>query len=115
MLAQTLRDVLMREAELFDELSQTAGLLDGIQVGALKVFDQAEHQLFVAARVAAHDRRYSIKACDTCRAPAPLARDQLVAVREPSHQQRLKYSMQPDRLGELTQGLGVETRTDLLT
>src|SRR5205809_1463905 len=56
MLTKPLRDLLVRESELLAQASQAARLLDGIEVRALEVFDEAEDQLLVVARLAAYDR-----------------------------------------------------------
>src|SRR5439155_16372693 len=52
-LAEPMRNLLMGQPELFDQASQAACLLDRIEVGALQVFDQAEHQLLVVTGVTA--------------------------------------------------------------
>ena len=56
MLTKSLRDLLVREAELLDQASQAPCLLDGIEVRPLEIFDEAEDQLLLVARLAAHDR-----------------------------------------------------------
>src|SRR5262245_22205075 len=105
----------MREAELLDEASQPAGLLDRVEVGALQVLDEAEHKLLVVARLAADDRRHGVKTREPRRAPAALAGDELVAIGQPAYEQRLEHAVQSDRFGELAQRFGVETGADLLT
>ena len=114
MLAQALRDLVMREAELFDEAPQPARLLDGVEVGALQVLDQAEDQLLVVAGVAAHDGGHGPQPGQTRGAPPALAGDQLISVAQGSHQQGLQHAVHADGFRQLAKRLGVETRPHLL-
>ena len=56
-LADLLRDLLMREPKFFGQPLETAGLFNGVQVRALKVLDEAKDELRVVARRAARQRR----------------------------------------------------------
>jgi hypothetical protein len=114
MLPDPLRDLVVSEAELLGEPFEAAGFFDGIEVRALKVLDQAQHELRIAAGVMAHNSGYRLEAGKPCRTPSPLAGDELVAVDRPENEERLQHAVLPDRLCEFTQRLGVETRADLL-
>src|SRR5690349_1538034 len=103
-----MRDVFVCEPELFDQPAQAACFFDGIEVGALQVLDEAEHQLLVAARFRPDHGGDRIEAGEPRRAPASLAGDQFEAVRELAYEQRLKDSVKTDRLRQLTERLGVE-------
>ena len=114
MLSDPLSDLLVREAELFCQTAQAAGLFDGVKVRALKVFDQAEHQLFVVAGFAAHDCRHRGQSRQPGSSPAALTGDQLVAIGQPPHQDWLKHAVQADRFRQLAERFGVKTRAHLL-
>ena len=104
----------MRKAELLDQAAKAACLFDRVEVGALQVFDQAEHQLLVVARVTADDGGDRLQAGQPCGSPSALARDQLIAIRERPDEQRLQHTMEPDRFGQLAKRLGVEAGSHLL-
>src|SRR5437773_4089941 len=114
MLAKPLRYFLVREAELLDQASQAPRPLDGIEVRPLEVFDEAEDQLLVVARLAAHDRGHLAQTREARGPPTPLAGDELESVRELAHQDGLQHAVQPDRFGELAQRFGLKTGPDLL-
>ena len=111
--ADALGDVVMREPELFDEPVQTARLLNGIEVGALQVLDEAEHELLVAAGFGADDRRHAGEAGHARGAPAAFAGDELVALEVPADEQRLQHAVLTNRLRELAERLRVEARAHL--
>jgi hypothetical protein len=114
MLAHALRDLFMREAELFDQPAQTVRFFDGVEVGALQVFDEAEHELFIVPSVAAHDRGHSGETCEARGSPTALTRDELITVGVFADEQRLQDAVQPDGFRELAQWFGVESRPHLL-
>src|SRR5258708_29007270 len=86
----------------------------GIKAGGLKVLDQAEDQLVAVAWGAAHDRRHRGQARESCRAPPSFTGDQLIAVVQPAHEERLKDAVQADRFGELTERFGIKSGAHLL-
>src|SRR5450756_2792001 len=114
MLAYPLRDLVVRETELVGQAPQAARLFNGVEVGALQVLDESEHELLVVAGVAAHDRGDRGQAREPRGAPPALAGDELEAVGQLSHEQRLEHAVKSDRFGELAQRFGVESRADLL-
>src|SRR5437879_5353645 len=83
--------------------------IDCVEVGALKVFDQAEHELLVIARVAAHDRGHRVESGEPRRAPSPFTGDQLVAVGQAPHEKGLEDAVEADGLRELAERLSVES------
>src|SRR5713101_1201148 len=114
MLADALRDLFVCEVELLGQALESARFFDGIEVGALKVLDKPEHKLCVVAGVVAHHGGHRVDACESCRAPSPLTRDQLVAVCGPSHEKRLQHTVLADRFRELSQRFGIKARPHLL-
>src|SRR6266513_2359059 len=88
-LADAPGDLVVRDPELFGEPLQTARLLDGIEVGALQVLDEAEHELLIAARVGADHGRHAGEASHARGPPPALAGDELVAVEMPADEQWL--------------------------
>ena len=104
----------MREPEVLCQLAQAVRLLDRVEVGSLEVLDQSEDELFVGLHVVAHDGGNRGQARNARSTPAPLARDQLIAVDVPAHEQRLQHAMRADRVCELGQRLRVEARAHLL-
>src|SRR5260370_26305795 len=113
-LPDSLRDLTVREVELFGEALETAGFFDGVEVRALEVLDEAQDKLGVIAGVAAHYRGHGTDARKPCRTPSPLACDQLVAVSAPAHQEWLQHAVLADRFRELPQRFGVKARPHLL-
>ena len=79
-LADRLRDFLLREVELVHQAAVGGGLLDGVQVLALDVLDERhlEQAPFVGGGHIADDDRDAAQAGQLGGAPAPLARDDLV-------------------------------------
>src|SRR5450759_1602043 len=114
MLADPLRDLFVRETELLGQAPQAARFLNGIEVGALQVLDESENELLVVACVAPHDRRDGGQSREPRCAPPALTGDQLEAVGQLSHEQRLEHAVEPDRFGELAQRFSVESSADLL-
>ena len=51
MLADSPRDLVVRQTELFCQTPQSTRLFDRIQVRALQVFNEAEHELLVVAGI----------------------------------------------------------------
>jgi len=96
MLAYALRDVLVSDTKLLDEPAQAASFFDGVEVGALQVLDQAQDELLVVPCFSAYHRRHGLEAGKPRRPPASLSRDQLVAVGESPHEQRLQDAVEPD-------------------
>ena len=68
-------DLVVRDPELFGEPLQSARLLDGIEVGALQVLDEAEHELLIAACVGAHHGRHAGETSHARGPPPALAGD----------------------------------------
>src|ERR1700687_571017 len=114
MLPDALCNLVVRQAELLSQSTQASRLFDWIEIGALQVFDEAEDQLVVVPGVAAHDGRYRGQAREPGRAPSPLTCDQLVAVGQLAHEQRLKDAVKPDRFGQLTEWFGLKSSAHLL-
>jgi hypothetical protein len=114
MFAHALRNLFVREAELFDQPAQPMRFFDGIQVSALQVLDEAEDELLVVVGIASHDGGHSGEAGQARGSPPALAGDQLVAVGKLSHQQWLEDAVQSDRFRKLTQWFRVESRAHLL-
>src|SRR5712692_2314504 len=104
----------MRQTKLLRQTLQAAGLLDGIEVGTLQVLDETKDQLCIITGVDAHDCRNGVKPRQARGAPAALACDQLVAVKELAHEQWLQDALLADGFRELAQGLGIESTPDLL-
>jgi hypothetical protein len=114
MLPDSLRDLIVREVELFCEALETAGFFDGVEVRALEVLDESQDKLGVIAGVVAHYRGHCIDARKPCRTPSPLACDQLVAVSAPAHEEWLQNAVLADRFRELSQRFGIKARPHLL-
>ncbi len=113
-LADALGDLFVREAKLFGQAAKAARFFYGVEVGALQVLDESEHELLVVAGVAAHDGGHGGQTGKPGCAPPAFTGDQLVAVGQLSHEERLKHAVQPDGFGQLAQRLRVEPRADLL-
>src|SRR5437868_15109192 len=114
MFAEALRDLLVGDAESLDEAPQSARFFDRVEVGALQVLDEPQHELLVVPRFGADNRRHRVEPGQPGSAPAALARDQLVTVGKAPDEQRLQNTVKADGFRELTQRLGVKSRPDLL-
>src|SRR5215472_13378030 len=105
------RDVLLGVAEFLERLIAHR-LLDGIEVGALHVLDDRKLERLAIARLEKNDRNV-VHAGALRRAPAPLARDDLVMIgraAQGSHHDRLDDAALADRrceLVELDLGIGL--------
>ena len=98
----SLRQIFLAAAELGDQALIALGLLQRREIPALHVLDQRHLEHFaVGERALQH--RHLVQAGELCRAPAPLAGDDFVAVglgRMPAHQDRLEDAVGADRGGE---------------
>ncbi len=81
-LADHLGEPVLRIGIALDQLAVAAGLLDGVEIGALHVLDDRELEHLLVGQVA-HDDRHRVQAGPLRRAPAPLTGDDLVAGRSP--------------------------------
>src|SRR2546430_10530743 len=68
----------------------------------------------VVAGVAGSGGRHGLETGEPRGAPAALTGDQLIPVRQGRDEERLEHAVQPDRLRELAERLGVESRPHLL-
>src|SRR5260370_8659179 len=98
MLADPLCDLVVSQPELGGEPFEAARFFDGVEVCALKVLDQAQHELRIVAGVMAHNSGYRLKAGKPCRTPSPLAGDELLPVDGPENEERLQHPVLPDPL-----------------
>ena len=60
MLAEAAGHLIVGQAELLDQPPQAPRLFDRIEVCALKIFDEAEDELFVVACAGADDCRHGV-------------------------------------------------------
>jgi hypothetical protein len=87
--------------------------LDGIEIGALYVFDQRELERVFGGHVAHHDQHFA-QARALRRSPAPFTRDDLeFRLAAPPHDDRLEHAVLFDRLREFVELLRVEVLTRL--
>ena len=113
-LADPGRDLVVREREVLDQLLVRGRFLERVQLLALDVLDDGvlEHRGVVGD---AHDRRDGLQPDPPRRAPAALARDQLVAAAlGRAHENRLQDADLADRVGQRGQRLLVEVLARLL-
>ena len=109
---------LVRHAEFLGQTMQAARLLERIQVLALDVLDQ-RHRRRRFVRDLADEHRDDVEAGEAGGADAPLAGDDLVALRpaagvgERSNEDRLHHSLRLDAFGELVQRFLVDPRARL--
>jgi len=101
-LAEHGRELGLGVVELVHQALVALGLLDGVEVAALDVL---EHRVFERGAVVDldDDHRHLVQAGHLGRSPAPLAGDDLVAVRKPGqgpHHDRLDDAALADRRGE---------------
>ena len=93
-------DRFLRQLQFVGEPTIGLRFFDRIQIFALDVFDQRDLEQIVVGDVANDDRHFE-QAGALCGAPAAFAGDDLVAVVDASHENRLNDAMAADRLREL--------------
>ena len=109
-----LRRFLVREFELADQSLHAARFLERIEIFPLDVLDQ-RHGERRRVRHVANERRDFRETGDFRSAPAPLARDDLVAVvPDRPHENGLHQALRPDRSRELLQRAVVHLRARLV-
>ncbi len=104
-LADHLGHRLLGAAEPVDQRLVAEGLLHRVQVGALDVFDDGDLQHVEVVQLA-HQHRHRVQPGALGRAPAPLARNDLILARSAGggpHQDRLQHALLADRRGQLLQ------------
>ena len=104
-LADDLRHVLLAMIKFLHQRQIAAGLLDGVEIGALHVFDDGEFQRLRIGRLH-HGDRHVMQIGALRRAPAPFAGDDLEAVVVAgalAHHDRLNDAVLADRGGEFFQ------------
>ena len=90
---------LLRQGKIFDELAVAEGLFDGIEIFALKVFDEREFEDFSVVRFADQDRQFS-ETRKLSRSPAALAGDEFVFAISAADYGRLENALLADRVGQ---------------
>ena len=111
-LPHRLGDLLLRQLEFFDQPPIAAGLFDRVEVRALEIFDERQHQHRAVVEVA-NDRR-DLRPAEVGRgAEASLAGDQLERVALSADGYRLKQSARLERRLELRQLRRIEFATRL--
>ena len=112
-LADAGRDLVVREREVLDQLLIRRGFLERVQLLALDVLDDRvlEHRGVVGDP---DDGGKRLQPDPAGRAPAALARDELVAVVPLAHEHGLEHADLADRLGQRGERLLVEVLARLL-
>src|SRR5437773_1920758 len=105
--AHALRELLLCPAELREQLLIRLGLLHRVEVLAEKVLDERDLETLRIGRLT-HDGGNPRQPRLARGAPAPLARNQLIARPMAAHDDRLNDPGGPDRGRKLTQGLGIK-------
>src|SRR5439155_3423451 len=95
--------LLLRPAELAEELFVGLGLIDRIQVFAEQVLDERKLEAFGIGRVA-DDRRDALESGLSSGAPAAFASDELIADASAPDDDRLDHTRRSDRRDQLLQG-----------
>ena len=93
------RHLLLGQAELVDELAERTCLLHRVQVGTLEVLDQGELEAVPVVHLADHGGD-PLQAGQLGRPEAPLPGDELVAVEQLRHEDRLEHAVLTDALGK---------------
>ena len=93
---------------------EASRLFDRVQIGALEVLDQAQHEAGLFGQVTANDGRDPRQPGQARCSPAALARDQLVALRGSPDQHWLQHALGSNGIGQLAQGLAFEPAANLV-
>jgi hypothetical protein len=99
-LAGALGDVFLGEAELSHQALKRAGLLNGIKVLSLNVFDQGDFKRQLLGHIAEHGG-HVLQAGPLGRTPAALAGNKLKACAQRTKDQRLDDPARTDRASKL--------------
>ncbi len=108
LLADTLRDLLLRQSELFVELVIGVRLFDRVQVLTLDVLDERDLERVPFAHHLLHDDGNRGQSSLQRGAEAALAGDELVAVARARDDERLHDPVLADAAGEVFEGCLVE-------
>ena len=112
-LADALRDALLGEPELVDQLAVGERLVDRVEVRALDVLDERDLEL-VAVRELADERGDALEAREAGGAHAALAGDELVAVEGLGDEDRLEHAVLADARRELLERRVVDAAARLV-
>ena len=109
-LADDARQILLRVLKFLEQPAIAFGLLERRQILALHILDERHFEHLAVGELADDDRHF-VELRRLRRAPAPLARDDLVGVGDVgmlAHQERLKNALGTDRFDERGETLLVE-------
>ena len=106
-LPHAIGDLLVRRAEVVDELTEGRSLFQGVQVDALQVLDQRVAQHLIVAGLT-DDRGDASEAGETTRTPPALPCHELVASVDRAHDDRLEQTDGPDGCGEFPECIVVD-------
>jgi hypothetical protein len=95
-----LGDLLLGEVEFLREALERAGLLDRIEIFALKVLNECHLERHFFGHIA-HYNGNALNRGTLRGSPAALASDQLIAIVDSTNDERLDDSTRNDRAGEL--------------
>jgi hypothetical protein len=112
-LAGALCNLFLCKVKLVCETLECVGLLDRIEVLALKVFNQRHFKSHVIGDVPDHNWD-ATKASSLGRAPAPFACNQLVPGADPADYERLNNSAGTNRARKLIERFFAEARSGLV-
>jgi hypothetical protein len=101
------RGFVLLQFELFDQLGEAVGLLDGVEVFALEILDEREFQYFAIVGFTDNDGNFR-EAGDPRSAPASFAGDQFVGVALGPDDEGLDNALFLDGVGQFPQGFLIE-------
>ena len=101
-LAKALGDALLRKTRRLHQAPDAGGFFHGVEVVALKVFDQRRFEALLLVPIA-DDGGYLLKSRQPCGAKTALAGDDLVALARFAHDDGLQNAHGADGLGQFAQ------------
>jgi hypothetical protein len=105
--------LLLRELKFVNEALESVGLLDGVEIFALKIFDQRHFERKIFGYVAQNDWN-AVHVGALRGAPATFAGDELVAAVNFADDERLDDAARLDRAGEFVKSLFAEAGARLI-
>lgn len=111
--AGALRDLFLRELKLIDEALKSVGLLNGIEILALQIFDEGHFECEFFGNIA-QDDWHTTEASALGGAPTALTRDQLKTIGNFSDDERLDDAARLNRARKFVERFFAEARARLI-
>ena len=110
---ETARQLFLGDTVAGQVFAERGGLIDGIQVFALKVLDHRDLEDALIVEYENPSRQFMQLSFDTCPQP-PFTGDELIAIADRPDQNRLEHAVLAQRIGQRRDFLGIELPARLI-